>query len=205
MKKWVLAATAAIGLASSAQAGVVTLTGMTTNGANDFTWTYSGSLGPDEGLRPGDKLIIFDFAGYIDGSIFSPYANVAASTEFTSAGSLVTPGFDDDPNLVNLVFTYTGGPFRSSGGPFGAFDFAGLTARSTLGGAKEDAFFGLSTKNNPDGVPGGSGTPVFSLGSVTVPTFAAVPEPASWAMLIGGFGLLGVASRRSSRMRVTLA
>jgi hypothetical protein len=66
-----------------------------------------------------------------------------------------------------------------------------------------DAFFGLSTKNNPDGVPGGSNTPVFSLGQVTVPA-AAVPEPASWALMLGGFGLLGATVRRRSRVaRVT--
>ena len=200
MKTWVLAAVAALGSAGSAQAGVVTLTGMTNNGPGDFTWTYNGSLGPDEGLRAGDKLIIYDFAGYIDGSIFSPYANVTASVELTSPGSLVTPGFDDDPTLFNLVFTYTGADFRASGGPFGAFDFAGLTARSTLGGVGEDAFFGLSTKNNPDGLPGGTGSAIYSLGSVTVPT--AVPEPASWALMPGGFGLMGGASRRSRGTRV---
>ena len=92
MKKWVLAATAALGLAGSAQAGVITLTGVTDNGPGDFTWTYQGTLGPDEGLRAGDKLIIFDFAGYIDGSISSPFANVTSSVEFTSPSAIVTPG-----------------------------------------------------------------------------------------------------------------
>ncbi len=37
-------------------------------------------------------------------------------------------------------------------------------------------------------------------------TFApTVPEPASWAMMIGGFGLLGAAARRSRRATVVLA
>lgn len=31
----------------------------------------------------------------------------------------------------------------------------------------------------------------------------AVPEPASWAMMLGGFGLLGAATRRRSRVQVT--
>ena len=34
---------------------------------------------------------------------------------------------------------------------------------------------------------------------------AAIPEPATWAMMIGGFGLIGVASRRSRRPAVTFA
>jgi PEP-CTERM motif len=33
----------------------------------------------------------------------------------------------------------------------------------------------------------------------------AVPEPASWAMMIGGFGLIGAAARRRSRPAVSFA
>jgi hypothetical protein len=32
-----------------------------------------------------------------------------------------------------------------------------------------------------------------------------VPEPATWAMMIGGFGLLGAAARRSRRSTTVLA
>jgi len=203
MKRWILAA-AVLGFAAPASAGVITLGSIVKNGDSDFTFTYQGTLGPDEGLRSGDRLIIYDFRGYIDGSISADgNANVAVSVENTSPGGIVTPGFDDDPNIVNLVYTYTGPDFRNTGGPFTPFDFNGLLARSTFGGMAVDAFFGLSTKNNPDGVPGGSNTAVYSLGQVTVPA-AAVPEPASWAMMLGGFGLLGAATRRRSRLaRVT--
>jgi hypothetical protein len=198
VKKWVFSAVAAIGLAGSANAAVLTLQGVTNNGVNDNTFTYQGTLGPDEGLRSGDRLIIYDFAGYIDGSIFSPSANVVASTEFTSAGGIVTPGFNDDASLINLVFTYTGPDFRNVGGPFTPLDFDGLGARSTFSGLTTDAFFTLTTKNNPDGTPGGSNTPVFTLGQVSVP--GGVPEPTTWAMMLGGFGLLGAATRRRRSM-----
>ena len=204
MKKSILAAVAILGLAAPASAGVITLGSIAKNGNSDFTFTYQGTLGPDEGLRSGDRLIIYDFRGYIDGSISADgNANVAVAVENTSPGGLVTPGFDDDPNIVNLVFTYTGPDFRNTGGPFTPFDFNGLSARSRFGGMGVDAFFGLSTKNNPDGAPGGSNTAVYSLGQVTVPA-AAVPEPASWALMLGGFGLLGATVRRRSRVaRVT--
>ena len=196
MKKSILAAVAILGLAAPASAGVITLGSIAKNGNSDFTFTYQGTLGPDEGLRSGDRLIIYDFRGYIDGSVFSPSANLVASTEFSSPSGLVAPGFDDDPNIVNLVFTYTGPDFRNAGGPFAPFDFDGLGARSRFGGTAADAFFTLTTKNNPDGLPGGSNTAVYTLGSVTVP---AVPEPATWAMMLGGFGLLGATMRRRAR------
>jgi hypothetical protein len=196
MKKLLFAAVAAVVLAGPAGAAVITLSGIAANGPNDFTFTYQGTLGPDEGVRNGDRLIIYDFRGYIDGSVFSPSANLVASTEFSSPSGLVAPGFDDDPNIVNLVFTYTGPDFRNAGGPFAPFDFDGLGARSRFGGTAADAFFTLTTKNNPDGLPGGSNTAVYTLGSVTVP---AVPEPATWAMMLGGFGLLGATMRRRAR------
>lgn len=196
MKKWVLAAAAAVVFAAPASAAVITLESVTVNGPNDNTFSYEGTLGPDEGLQAGDRLIIYDFAGYIDGSVFSPDARVIASTELVSTSGLVQPGFSDDASIANLVFTYTGADFRDEGGPFASLSFEGLGARSTLGGRALDAFFTLTTKNNPDRTPGGSGSKVFTLGSVTVPAMAAVPEPATWAMMVGGFGLMGAMTRR---------
>ena len=210
MKKWVFAAVAAVGLVGPANAAVVTLESISANGANDFTFTYEGTLGGDEGLRSGDRFVIYDFNGYINGSVTSGSPNLVASAEFTSPTGIVTPGFNDDAAIANLVFTYVGQDFRTSGGPYEPFDFAGLSARSTFGGTARDAFFSRTTKNNPDGAPGGAGTAIFTLGSATVPGSGnlpggAVPEPATWAMMLGGFGLLGGAIRRRNRVASVLA
>lgn len=203
MKRLLLSAAAALCLASPAGAAVLTLDGVTSNGPQDYTFTYQGTLGPDEGVRTGDRLIIYDFRGYIDGSIFTPGPDLVATTELVSPSGLVTPGFDDNPNLVNLVFTYVGPDFRNQGGPFAPFDFDGLGARSIYGGMSQDAFFTRTTKNNPDRVPGGSNTYVYTLGQVTVPS--PTPEPATWAMMIGGLGLAGMALRRRARAPLAMA
>jgi hypothetical protein len=130
--------------------------------------------------------------------VFARSGDVFATTELTSSG-FVTPAFNDDPTIANLVFTYLGLDFRNTGGPLTPFDFDGLGARSTLSGITQDAFFKRTTKNNPDGVPRGSNTFVFTVGQVGVPA-SAVPEPATWALMLGGFGLVGAVARRRERL-----
>ncbi len=44
-----------------------------------------------------------------------------------------------------------------------------------------------------------------TLSGLTFAPTGAVPEPATWAMMLGGFGLLGAAARRSSRAKSVLA
>lgn len=48
------------------------------------------------------------------------------------------------------------------------------------------------------GGSGGSGDPDGESGPSVLPPTPAVPEPASWAMMVGGLGLVGLALRKSS-------
>jgi len=201
MKKLVFAAAMAVGLAGTAPAAVLTLQDIARNGASNFTFSYQATLNPDEGLRAGDRFVVFDFAGYIDGSIFSNSSDFSTRAENTTSGALVTPGYNDDAQLTNLVFTYTG-PDTRSVGPLASLNLPLIGARSIFGQTVAEAFFTLTTKNNP---PRDRGSPIYTLGSTSVPgMMGVIPEPATWAMLIGGFGLVGAAARRrTAGLRVT--
>ena len=189
-------AVACIGTAANA-AVIPSLTGVTAGPAGTFIYSYQGTLSGDAGLVAGNRLVIFDFAGYVPGSIFTNSANLLGTTENVTTGLTAVPGQVDDPTLANLVFTYTGPNFQTSGGPFAPIDFNNIGARSTFNGLGADTFAAVTTRNNPDGLPGGTGTPIFDQGFVTVP--AAVPEPATWGMMIMGLGMVGAGLRMRKR------
>ena len=168
--KYLLAAAAAV-VSAAAPAAVLTLESVTTNGPSNFTFRYQATLDKNEGLRNGDRFVIFDFDGYIDDSVASASSLLVASSELVSATAVPNPSYTDDPTKTNLVFTYTGSGFRTTGGPTLAFDIEGLSGRSIFGGRSADGFYARTTKNDPN-----SGT--------------------DWAMMLGGFGLLGSAMRR---------
>lgn len=184
-----LAAAAALagGVAAPASAAVAILDSITAVDGGYF-WEYRITLGPDEGLRSGDKLVIYDFAGYVDGSVVGT-ENTIASVEYTSL-PFVTPGETDDAGILNLVWTYDGPDFQTSGGPYPAIIQGGFGAVSIYNRSVIDAFTSVTTKNNP---PQTTGTPLVQGGYTQVP---AIPEPTSWALLIAGFGLVGVSLRR---------
>lgn len=199
MKLWLLPALGlALGAAVPARSAVITLDSID-DLAGTYQFNYHGTLGPDEGAVSGSKLVIFDFAGYVDGSIFTPGADILGAVEWLTSTPYISPGFTDDPSLPNLVFTYVGSAFQNSGGPYAPYDITGFGARSTYGASAHGAFTTFTVKNNP---PSTAGTDLITLGVTDIP---AVPEPHTWAMLVMGFGLLGGVMRREKRIARVLA
>lgn len=189
------AAAALLSTPVAANAAVIPVLDTVTQVGAEYEFSYSGSLAGDVGLVADDLLIIYDFAGYVDGSISAGIygADVDASTELTSAFAPI--GFDDDPTLVNLVFRWIGAPFNASGGPFSDVSFSGLTARSVYGAWTLDGFVGLSTINNGQA----TGSKDFNAGAVAVAA-AIIPEPATWGLMILGFGMGGAMLRTRRRL-----
>jgi len=193
LKQLLLAAAALLSISTAASAAVTPVLDTVTPVGSEFEFSYSGTLAGDQGLMVGSTLVIFDFAGYVAGSVSAGIyaADLAATTELTSA--LPPPfGATDDPTLQNLVFRWTGAPFNAVGGPFADVDFAGLTARSTYSGVTLDGFTAVTVTNNG----AATGFPAFNTGFVGVPLGVAVPEPTAWMLMIGGLGLAGAMVRR---------
>ena len=91
-------------------------------------------------------------------------------------------------------------------GPFAPFNFDGMSAVSTFSDITQDAFASFTIKNNPDAE---ENTQLIHIGLADVPFSneggQAVPEPGTWALMIGGFGLVGAAMRRRQSFRTVTA
>jgi hypothetical protein len=197
-----MAATAVVGLVpSAAHAALVPVLDTVTLVGLDYEFSYSATLAGDTGLVEGDRLVIFDFRGYVEGSISSGIyaADVDAYTEFTSQLA-PPPGYPDNPNVVNLVFEWTGFPFNASSGPFADVSFAGFTARSNRSAVGIDGYAAVTAINNG----AATGLAAFDSGPVAVP----MPEPSTEAPAILGLAgamwrkrRAGLASRPAPRGR----
>jgi hypothetical protein len=206
MNKLLILAGAALCLATGAQASIIPVLDSVTKDGSNFLYSYHATLSGDQGLTSGSELVIQDFAGYVPGSIsatgtgFSSF--ILTSTPLlanfnTSAGGVQTNAvYGDDPTITDLVFTYNGPDFHTSGGPFTDIPIMGLTAESRFGGLGVDGFSSRAIKNTGLGTVD---TVAFNNGAVGVPVGPGVPEPASWALLIMGFGGIGGMIRTQRR------
>lgn len=202
MKKLFAASLCLAALATSASAGLLIVSDplVTANGLNDFTWTYEVYLEPSGRLTPqgtpcqaivqggvcNGLLTIFDFAGYISGSIATTAADWALgpiqNTGITPLG--LTPS--DDPSIVNLSWEFVGS--ANVDAPQLAALFLGtFSARSIYDRASYTDYAGrTSSLSNQRSA---------NLDVTLAPT--AVPEPASVLLLgVGILALAGVSRRK---------
>lgn len=184
MIKKLLPATAAVlaiaSFSGSAQAATVVkptvknYTGANMNIVAGDEGTFSANFG-QSGIKAGTFQHIYTFT--------LPAYLLGSATVGTSATKI---GGKDDLDILSVFFN-------------------GVELTGTTKTLNESVFTNkvpiIAGKNNQiiiNGISRGNG----SYGAQAV--FAPVPEPASWAMMIGGFGFVGAAMRRRS-VRVALA
>ena len=203
LRNTLLGAAAAVGLVLSASAAnasiIATLNGITNSvthpGAFDFS--YSSTLAADEQIATGSYLVLYDWGTALSPIPTAATGIMATNFAFNQQLSGPTPAFTtptDSASVLNVVATYTGATvsgFALGNGASGNLGTFVLT--SPLGGSNRNGLQGSSAQHfNPAGT--GTGTSDTNVTTTTIP--AAVPEPASLAILGGALALAGVVRRR---------
>jgi hypothetical protein len=102
----------------------------------------------------GDGFTIFDFGGYVAGSIFAPAGWTAVAQLTGSVLGVAPPASNpDDPSLFNLLFTRTGGTLGPTSGIINLGNFGATTTFTST------TFVGWSSRDHfPTGNPPLPGT-----------------------------------------------
>ncbi len=217
--------------AASFVSGVGAAKTVSLDATDPFSWTnsYNGFSGNNAPATPGlTSTIAFNFLGTVGATYKFSYTMTNTSGAPIDAARLTIFGFNTDPNVAG-VSTGVGDLFNviaSGNQPNGlanvdvCFKDTGPTNNCTGAsnglaiGASSSGTFNLNFANLPaklilsdfsvryQGI--NSRALQITGGSASgVPT--GVPEPAAWAMMLAGFGLVGSAMRRrgSDMVRVT--
>ena len=192
MKKMAfLAAVAAASVAAPAYADVVLSFGGTADATATYNFdgptpAYSGTIYtdsvPNDRVQPGGST-----GGY--GAVGPGNAESSATLDLTSFGAIGTISFLwGSPDSYNTLlvdgtsFSFTGGGLAE-----GVYTL-------TFTGADRNSVTGLTFASPAEDA--------FEFDNVNV---ASVPEPATWAMMIGGVGMVGGALRTRSRKALVAA
>jgi hypothetical protein len=161
------------------------------------TMTDPGTGQPTETLSPGSFLTLYDFGGYVPGSL---KINPTFASEFTitEQNTGITPtgiSVPDSPSVPNFTATYTGPALTTSTNFIDLFTLNTTFTGQTPAGSN---FAGQDFKSSGPS----NGTPVAAFGFITTPSVSAVPEPASLVLLgLGCAMILGVTQHRRFRGR----
>jgi hypothetical protein len=184
-------------LGTQAQAGLLPLSATVIPDGNNFRYTYGVMLTSNSTLQKGDMFVVYDFAGMVSGSNQQP-----AGFSFQAKNLGGNPGRtipNDDPNLPNLVWTYTGD--TPLVGQIGLGNFSAISTKPES--SINTDFVSRTHVEDPNGevraednitktkAPSGTEAP---------PPPPTVPEPSTIFLAAAGIPLLaGLRARRNRR------
>ena len=186
------ATAAALVVSGTASAGIIPISVSVTPEAGNFRWTYAIQLPTDMKLQAGDYFTIYDFGGFVEGSLF---ANPTADTgdwSMTTDTRPVPIGLNpnDDAAVPNLTFKYNGPAVLVGGlglGNFGAASTVGTSTATDFTAQNRQFSSGELDRNIVDTIaPGTPDVP---------PPPSGVPEPTTLALAGIGLPLLAAARR----------
>jgi hypothetical protein len=176
-KKLLLALIAITAVSLAARADIIPTLSSVTGSTPNFTWNYSANVTVDQTIATGDFFTIYDFGTIAPGSNTQPTGWTFSQALVGPTAALTSP--TDNPNILNLTWTYTGTAPISGSAALGMFSV--ITSTDQL---KTGQFTAQATRSSgPD-----AGTKVSNIGAVSVP----VPEPSALFPIMSLCAALGV-------------
>ena len=176
-KKYFLLLTAISAISLAARADIIPTLSSVTGSTPNFTWNYSANVTVDQTINTGDFFTIYDFGTIAPGSNTQPTGWTFSQALVGPTAALTSP--TDNPNILNLTWTYTGTAPISGSAALGMFSV--ITGTDQL---KTGQFTAQATRSSgPD-----AGTKVSNIGAVSVP----VPEPSALFPIMSLCAALGV-------------
>ena len=172
-----------VAVGSVAQAAIVpAMVGVPVANGSNFDWTYRADIGSDFRVKTGDFFTIYDF-GLVQGH--SEPAGWTFSTSMLGTNPLaILP--NDDPELANVTFTYTGTT------PLVGPQDLGLFVLTIISDQIDTTVpFGAQATRNGGTQDGRFGSDYGALAGPAVPQPGpSIPEPASIGLLAAGIPAL---------------